>query len=276
VSFFVAETAEILRPLPAARAQWTGGQLRGMATSGVLARAAEQALRDAGASPLLRPARWTVDLLRPAAYEPCQVTAEIIRLGRRLCLVEASLCQQGKLVGRAVGLFLAASAPVDGAVWAPGDRPQPPPRDLRPETDEPRAYYSDSVGWTGSPEPHQNADRKMLWAFPQQLVEGEQPTPFQHAAAVADLVNVVCNWGDAGLGFINADLTLALSRLPAADRQLGLSAQLRTEDDGVSTATATVFDRTGVLGTVTGMALAAPIPVDPRRIGIESAARTGS
>ncbi|MCG3753904.1 acyl-CoA thioesterase domain-containing protein [Amycolatopsis sp. Poz14] len=267
MSFFAAEPDGVLRPLPAARAHWGGGQLRGMATSGALARAAEQALQRSGGSPLLRPARWTVDLLRPAAYEPCEATAEIVRLGRRLCLIEASLRQQGMLVGRATALFLAAGGPVSGKVWAPSAVPEPPPQDLRPETAEPRIYHSTSVGWTSSPEPHQNADRKMLWAFPQQLVRGEQPTPFQNAAAVADLVNVVANWGDAGLEFINADLVLALSRTPGADLQLGLSAELRAEDDGVSTSTATVFDRSGVLGTVTGAALAAPAPVDLRLVG---------
>ncbi|SFW79750.1 acyl-CoA thioesterase domain-containing protein [Amycolatopsis australiensis] len=266
MSFFEAG-GELLHPLPAARAHWGGGgQLRGMVTSGALARAAESAVTRSGGAGLLRPARWTVDLLRPAGFEPCRATAEVVRRGRRLCLVEAALRQREVLVARATGLFLAAGTPVTGNVWAPDDAPPLPPPGLRPSTTEPRVYYSESTGWTSSPEPHQNSGRKMLWAFPQELVRGERPTPFQHAAMVADLVNLVTNWGDAGLEFINADLSLALSRPPAEDLHLGLSTIHRAEDDGVAVATAAVFDRDGAFGTVTGTAIIAAAPVDPRRV----------
>ncbi|WP_063740044.1 acyl-CoA thioesterase domain-containing protein [Amycolatopsis jejuensis] len=260
-SFFEAERhpgGEILHPLPNARSRW-GGQLRGMATSGILARAAERA-----APAELRPVRWTVDLLRPARSRPCVTTTEVIRRGRRLCVAEARLWQDDVLVSKATGLFLAPGGTVTGKTWQPDTTPEPPPPDLHPGTAEPRLYYSDDKGWTNTPAPHQNASRKMLWTYPQELVLGERPTPFQHAATVADLVNVVANWGDAGLEFINADLTLALARTPADDLGLGLATVQRVEDGGLAVATAAVFDRQGPLGTVTGAALAAPAPVDPR------------
>ncbi|WP_409187006.1 thioesterase family protein [Amycolatopsis sp. VS8301801F10] len=267
MAFFTAEPGpdgEILHPLSEARASWGGGaQLRGMATSGALARAAERIV----APGLLRPVRWTVDLLRPAGYVPAAARAEVVRRGRRLCLVEATLWQGDVLVGKASGLFLAGGSPSVGTAWAPERCPAPPPPDVSPATDEPRVFHSDGVGWTGSPDPHQNAARKTLWVFPQEIVRGERPTPFQHAAAVADLVNLVTNWGDAGLEFINADLTLSLGRAPAADLHLGLAAGQRVEHDGVVASTATLFDREGPLGTVSGSALLAAAPVDPRRVG---------
>lgn len=267
MAFFTAEPGpdgELLLPLPEARASWgDGAQLRGMATSGALARAAEQA---AGTG-LLRPARWTVDLLRPAGFVPSVARAEVVRRGRRLCLVEATLWQGETLVGKASGLFLAAGSPATGTVWAPAGGLMAPPPGLRPATDEPRVFHSEGVGWTGTPEPHQNSSRKTLWVFPQEIVRGERPTPFQHAATAADLVNLVTNWGEAGLEFINADLTLTLGRVPADDLELGLTADHRVEHDGVAVTTATVFDRQGPLGTVSGTALLAPAPVDPRQVG---------
>ncbi|SFP80546.1 acyl-CoA thioesterase domain-containing protein [Amycolatopsis rubida] len=267
MAFFTAEPGpdgELLHPLPEARASWGGGaQLRGMATSGALARAAERA---AGPG-LFRPARWTVDLLRPARYAPAATRTEIVRRGRRLCLVEATLWQGETLVGKGSGLFLAAGSPSAGRVWAPDGFPAPPPFDVFPETEEPRVFHSEGVGWTGSPEPHQNASRKTIWVFPQDIVRGERPTPFQHAATAADLVNLVTNWGEAGLEFINADLTLTLGRVPASDLELGLAADHRVEHDGIAVTTATVFDRAGPLGTVSGTALLAAAPVDPRRVG---------
>ncbi|GAA1025017.1 MULTISPECIES: acyl-CoA thioesterase domain-containing protein [Amycolatopsis] len=267
MAFFTAApgpAGELLHPLPEARASWSdGAQLRGMATSGALARAAERA---AGTG-AFRPARWTVDLLRPAAFAPSAVRTEVVRRGRRLCLVEATLWQGETLVGKGSGLFLAAGSPAVGSVWAPAGHPAPPPPDVAPATEEPRVFHSEGVGWTGSPEPHQNASRKTIWVFPQDIVRGERPTPFQHAATAADLVNLVTNWGDAGLEFINADLTLTLGRVPASDLQLGLAADHRVEHDGVAVTTATVFDREGPLGTVSGTALLAAAPVDPRRVG---------
>jgi hypothetical protein len=86
------------------------------------------------------------------------------------------------------------------------------------------------------------------WNLPNAVVDGEAPTAFQHAAMVADLANMVGNWGDAGIQFINADLTLALARLPVGTG-IGLAADHRVEDDGASVATAVMFDRAGPLGS---------------------------
>lgn len=80
------------------------------------------------------------------------------------------------------------------------------------------------------------------------LVAGEKLTPFQHAAIVADTANHICHWGSQCAGYINADVTPTLSRLP-----IGNELRLRADDalaaDGVSIDTATKYDRTGPLGT---------------------------
>lgn len=259
---------EVLRPRVRALSSWgTGGQLRGMAVSGALARAAERAVAALDGAEALRPVRWTLDLLRPAPNADYTTTATIVRRGRRICLVDTALRHGDEIVARGSALFLAGGGAASGTNWSPAPTTHAPPPTLRPATTEPRLYYSDGVGWTGSPEPHQNSGRKMTWHFPTGVVTGEPPTPFQQAAMVADVVNVVSNWGDAGLEFINADVTLAIARLPGHDQELGLAAEFRIEDDGVAVASATMFDRSGTLGTATVSGLPNGSSIDPRRFG---------
>ncbi|NKQ55546.1 thioesterase family protein [Amycolatopsis sp. K13G38] len=262
VPFFVAHRdaeTESLVPLPSANSQWggTGGQLRGMAVSGALARATENAVTAAlSTGQRLRPVRWTVDLYRAAAFGPSATSVHFVRRGRRLCVVDAVLEQGGRDVARSRALFMAPGDSPAGAVWEPEPaRIAPPPRSMCPDTDEPRLYYSDGVGWTGSPDPHATPARKATWHFPAPLVEGESPSPFQLAAMAADVVNVVCNWGAGGLEFINADFTLVLARLPG-EGELGLVADQRAEEDGLAVGSAVVFDRAGTLGTVVASGLA--------------------
>nr|WP_280413037.1 hypothetical protein [Nocardia asiatica] len=86
------------------------------------------------------------------------------------------------------------------------------------------------------------------------LVAGEPLTPFQHAAMVADFTNQVCHWGSRGVGYINADATMTLSR-PPVDCELGLRAADAVPAEGISIGTATLYDRVGALGTCVVTAL---------------------
>jgi Thioesterase-like superfamily len=269
--YFVVQAGSggsVLLPQPSARSQWGGDrpQIRGMATSGALARAVEQAAgRLDGDTTTLRPVRWTLDLLRPAAMQESEIGTTLVRRGRRICLIEAALIQNSKPVAKATALFLAAGGAAHGDVWSPADTLTPPPTDMRPSTAEPRLYFSESAGWTSSPTRHQNADRKQIWHFPVPVIVGEPPTPFQQAPMTADLASLVSNWGAHGLEFINADITLALAR-PPSGLEVGLAAEQRATADGIAVGTATVFDRQGVIGTATVAALAnGASAVDPRR-----------
>lgn len=260
-AYFVAEDA-LLKPQDGARSGWNGGAtLRGSAVSGALAREAERAIGDAGG---LRPVRWTLDLFRPAGFQPSAVSSAVVRQGRRLALVDVEMTQDGVRVARATAQFLRGGAAVHGRTWSRPETVCVPPPDVRPETSEPRVYYSEGAGWTGSPEAHQNAERKRTWHFPLAVVQGEPPSPFQQAAMAADFVNMVANWGDHGIEFINTDVTLTLVRLPEGDG-VGLVAEHREEHDGVSVGMAAVVDRQGVVGFAGVTGLANGQVVDPRR-----------
>jgi hypothetical protein len=260
-----------LRPEQAAASLWGGGaQMRGSAVSGALAREAERVTAEHGAAQLL-PVRWTLDLYRPAAMRECTVSGRVVRAGKRLCLVDVVLRQSDGdrelEVARASALFLARRPTAPGSVWTAPLPVELPPADLQPGTTESRLYFSEGVGWTGSPQPHQNARRKRVWLFGLPVVRGESPSPFQLTAAAGDVANFVANWGADGIAFINADAGVALARLPEGS-EIGVAAELRIEHEGLVSAVTTLFDRQGVFGTSTVSALLSPGgAIDPRQLG---------
>lgn len=252
-------------PQLSAGSGWGSEHMRGMAVSGALARATESAVKELGRQEL-RPVRWTLDLFRPAGMKPSSTSTTVVREGRRLCLVDSVLSQDGEAVARASALYLSPTTSPEGMVWASAYSPQPPPEDY-PAGSAERLYYSDDAGWTPPADAPQNGDRKQIWQFAIPVVEGEPLTAFQMAASVADAANVISNLGSAGLEFINADVTLALARLPEG-LELGLAALDRTEQHGISVGTGLVFDRVGVVGSVTVSAVGnARRAVDLREFG---------
>lgn len=257
---------EVLLPEPLAGSGWGAGSMRGMPISGALARATEQLVHGLGHQGLI-PARFTLDLFRPAFLVPTIVSALIVRQGRRLCLVDATFEQDGRAVARSSTLFLLPSTSPGGSVWQDDPAPRPPRRDLFPDGVERRLYFTEETGWGQVSSVEPTPGRKQSWHFAMPIVAGEVPTPFQMAASVADVTNVVSNWGSDGLEFINADVTLALARAPL-ELEFGVSALARVEAEGVSVGTAQLFDRAGIFGTTTVLAVAnAARAVDPRAVG---------
>ncbi len=242
---------ELLVPQDIARSLWREDQMHGVATSGALARELENAVIAAGRDDL-RPARYTVDLFKAPGMGPCTMASTVVREGSRLMLLEATLSQEDQVVARASGLFLKATENPTGDVWGPADAPTPPPLEVAPVSDEPRVpiFFSDGVGWSQNFAEHQNGGRKQTWQTALAIVVGEKPTPFQGLAGAADSTSMVMNWGSAGVQYINTDITLAISRVPVS-QEIGLSALSWYSHDGISTGTATVFDREGPIGTST-------------------------
>ena len=250
LSFFTRGDGDALVPTELACSLWSDDQMHGVALSGALARALEQAAAQTGRHDL-RPARYTVDLFRAARMQPCRVRTTIVREGRRLCLIDAVLEQGGDPVARASGLFLQPSEPAPGEVWEPDTVFDPPPADLAPVSDQPRVplFSSERLGWTTSFAEHQNGQRKMTWQTGMPVIPEEQPSPFVAAASIADAGSMVTNWGSNGVEQINTDITMTLARTPAS-LEIGLAAVDRVSSEGIAVGTATVFDRQGRLGSV--------------------------
>jgi hypothetical protein len=253
--FFRPAGADVVQPLPHAASNWADGtRMRGMASSALLARAAEQAVARLGRTDL-RPGRWTADLSRPVGMGPTRVEARVRRHGRRICLVDSVLLQNGEERAWARGTFVTGAEPAAGNVWTPEHDFDPPPEGLASGAVDVRQFWSEGVGWTSLAADHGSAGRRAVWQGSFGVVEGEEPTPFQFLAGAADVASVTTQWGDNGVRHINADLSLNLVRAPK-ELSAGFLALDRIEDGGVSVGTTWVRDGSGVLGTCTVTALA--------------------
>ncbi|MBB5917290.1 hypothetical protein BJY24_006202 [Nocardia transvalensis] len=244
-------------PRPVAASQWSSDQIVGPALCGLLARALE---RDQGEDGFV-PARLTVDLFKPARMRPLTVTTTLVRGGKRIRLADAVVLEDGVPAARASVVFLRPSQEPPGAIWKRDRQPVPPPAGLSPRPDGPDAplWHSDgSETWSRRPSDHENATRKRSWLRPVPVIPGEELSPFVLAAMAGEQTSMVTNWSDAGVGFINTDLTLALSRMPIGP-DVGLEADNHLSEDGIAVGAATLFDRHGAFGSalITAVANAA-------------------
>jgi hypothetical protein len=256
--FFTAE-GDFYVPGNLTRGPW-GQTMGGQVVGGLLGWALDR-YGDAD----FRPARLTVDLLRPVLIEPVSVEIAIQREGRRIKLVDAALLQNGRVVTRASALFVRPTEEPDGAVWsAPVTMPPLPagPDELDSETPFFIWSYSHTSGNGSMGNPaidwEQSTEPKFAWTrLLRPMVAGHPLTPFTRAAFAGDVISSLTHWGTAGLRYINADYTVAVSRLPEGE-YIGLAAQNHYGNDGVATGTATLFDSLGPIGTGTALALAQP------------------
>lgn len=261
-AFFTADPdrPQVLHPTELSLSRWAADHLHGVAVSGALAVALEARVAEEGRHDL-RPARYTVDLFRPAKFVPTWTEVDVVRFGPRLALLDARLIQQVDedeiVAARASCLFLKATAGPDGLVWENPDQAAPPPADLIPVVDDPRQrwYRSGDEPWNDDIRSHDDALRKTSWQAAIPIVAGIPATPFVAAAALADATTLVTNRSDAGVQFINCDITLALAR-PLTSVEVGLRGLDWTGADGIAVGIASVFDRQGKVGNTMMTALA--------------------
>lgn len=250
---YFARRGNSYQPRSTARGGW-GAFISGHVVGGLLGWSAEQLVDD----PQFLPARLTVDLPRPCALEPIEIQTREIRSGKRLCLVEAVILQDDKIVAKASGLFLRRGDQPTGKIWSPDIEMPPIPTDVQPDDN---SLFVRTYGWGMS---IQNPDEKWsggggtkyTWLrLNKPLIDDEPLTPFTRAAMAADVTASLVNWSSEGLKFINADYTLTLSRLPTGS-MIGLASQQHSTRDGIATGSATLFDEHGEIGSSLSVSLA--------------------
>jgi hypothetical protein len=132
--------------------------------------------------------------------------------------------------------------------------------DFTPPTGVDGAVYfvgSDDVGWDASGALHQNTSRKRVYHRTIDVISGEVPSAFVRTVVAAEATSLVTNLGTRGIGYINGDLTVALSRLPSGD-YVGVQADSHWCAEGIAHGTATLFDDSGPFGTGMVTAIANP------------------
>lgn len=237
-------------PTNYAQSHWGEDHLNGPAVVGLAARTLE---KRHGAAEFM-PTRLTVDLLRAARGVPTTVDVRVVRDGRRVRSAECDVVQDGRLVARATLVAYRRSAAPPGRLWTAAQTTVE-----LPEPDESARPYvgSDDGGWSRSPVAHQNASRKRFYTNSISIVAGERNSPFVQAATAAEATSLVTNLGSRGIGYINGDLTVALSRLPV-DPWVAVQGDSHWASDGVAVGTATLFDSQGAFGSGMTTAVANP------------------
>ncbi len=208
--------------------------------------------------PELQPARLTVDLFRPAALAPLTVRTEIVRAGRRIKVVDAQAIQNGDAVARASVVLLRRGPAGPTDIWSmPMPIPDPPGAD-HVGAGTPMELVAHGAGSSVDLSAWRHTGPKHIWVNNvTPLVQDQPMTPFTRAAMAGDVVSSLTHFGPAGLSYINADYTLTLSRLPES-ADIGLSALTHFSAAGVATGTATLFDRSGPIGSGIATALLSP------------------
>ena len=239
--------------VPAAEAQgpWSPDMMHGRLLAGLAALAIE---RDHGVAGFV-PARLTVDLFRNPPMEPAEVTTALVRGGGRVRAMDATVRIGGVDVARASALFLRAGEhpPDDGAPLSPA-WDAPPPSGLLQQLDIGSAFDVLQVGGRG----FGTSGPRQLWLRDRrELIGGLPLTPFVRAALVADIASPLANFGEGGLDYINADLTLHLARVPEGE-WVGVETAHRVADAGVSVAFCVMHDERGPIGSSTVCAVRNP------------------
>jgi hypothetical protein len=195
--------------------------------------------------------RLTVELLRPVPLRPLSASVTVTRPGKRVQLLDAHLVADDAEVAAARALRIRVAkldVPDD-----PAGEPIPPPVvGVVPPPGNVTVPYAEAVelrfldgGWD-VPGPVRMWSRLLI-----PVVGGEQPSPLQRTAAAADFGNGVSSVLDFTTHvFINPDLTVSLSRVPAGE-WVGFDVVTRLSPEGFGLAESAIFDVTGTVGRAT-------------------------
>ncbi|MFZ4372897.1 MAG: acyl-CoA thioesterase domain-containing protein [Mycobacterium sp.] len=246
---FIPDGSGAFEPTQFALSRWGEGTLNGPAIVGLAAAVLEGEF----GLPDFMPARLTADLFKAARRVPTVVRTRLVRDGRRIRNTECDILQGEAVVARATMVQYRQSSPPPGEEWV-GQADFTPPAGITGAV-----YFvgSDDVGWDSAGEVHQNISRKRVYHRTIDVVAGEEPSPFVRTVVAAEATSLVTNLGTRGIGYINGDLTVALSRLPVGD-YIGVQADSHWCAEGIANGTATIFDDIGPFGTGMVTAIANP------------------
>jgi len=256
VSLFGME-GDLYLPGEHTRGPWDQSSLHGGAAAALLTRCFERSVDGTD----LTFGRLGFEFLRPIPMAPLEVAIDLVRPGRRVSELHATLASGGETIGRASALLV---RPVgEGVPVAAHDLPRMAPKeDAREAPVEAAADVGPAIGlaagstgfgstgmevrWLGRP---WTAGPAGVWMRERMdLLPGEPMTPLARAAAAADFGNGV----GAELAFdrylfINADLTLHLQRVPRGE-WIGLDARTLISVGGPALAESVLHDETGPIG----------------------------
>jgi hypothetical protein len=208
--------------------------------------------------------RVTFEILRPVPIGPVRVEAEVVRPGRSVQMVEASLSGEGGelMVARAWRLRR-SEVEIPADVVATPDPPPGPDEGSKPEffsTGQDVGYHT-AMEWRSVGGGFLEPGPATVWMrMGCQLVAGEEPTPLQRTLVAADVgngISAVLDW--RRYLFINVDLSVHLERMPEGE-WVCVDAVTLPQPSGVGTAESVLSDERGRIGRAAQALLIAKRP----------------
>jgi Thioesterase-like superfamily len=256
---------DVATPTALTEGPWDATAMHGGPPAGLLARAAERF--DAGDG--VPRSEWfvsrlTIELLRPIPLRPLRIAARLVRPGKRLQLLEASLFAGDSEVARSVAMRVrrqrdfalpevtrVANDAVDAA-RRPDFLDDPSLAPSAPSWRAGMGFFNRGAdvrlgaGPLGVPGPG------LLWTrLRVPLVAGEVDSPLVTTATLADFTNAASAAMPLGYAYPNADLTIARVR-DSVGPWIGLASISRVSADGIGMIGATLYDTAGVIGQTSG------------------------
>ncbi len=240
-------------PSPLTGGPWNPGHQHGGAVSATFARF----LSRLEAPAPMRIARLTTEMFRGVPVAPLRVETRIVRGGRRIQSVEATLfdAERDVAVARATALRIRETAEAP-ELAVPGERdpaigPAPkrvPPLRMRIGV-QPPAFLGACDLIPGSAEAC--GQRSTTWArFRCRIVADEVPTPIERLAALIDFASGVGNIMDyETYSAINPDLSAHILRPPRSE-WIALHGVTRRSADGIGQSEALAYDDEGPVARV--------------------------
>jgi hypothetical protein len=237
------------------RGPWDAGAQHAGPPAGLLGRAVERF----GTRDDVQVVRVSFEILRRVPIAPLEITTTLLRGGRSVEVVGASLSEDGTEVMRATAVRIrTVEAPPDGEAGGMppgvgrggvGEREVP----AGPEHGEPLRFfptgyigYGTAIEWRFVDGAFLEPGPATVWMrMRHPLVADEEPTPLQRVLIAADSgngVSAVLDW--RRWLFINPDLTVYLHRPPVGE-WVCLQARTTVEPAGLGLAESIVFDRGG-------------------------------
>jgi hypothetical protein len=245
LSAFYERDGDTFVPSELTRGPWDPGAQHAGPPSALLGRAVEAEGTLIG--------RITIEVLRPVPLAPLTVASEVVRPGRSVELVAASMTEAGGDAARPVARATAWRLRTDARVAALDSGPPPPGPDAGAE----RPFFptGQDVGYHtamdyrfvdgGFTEP---GPARVWLRMRQPLVAGEPISPLARVLVAADSGNGVSAALDYRRHvFINTELTVHLIREPAGE-WVHLDAVTYVGPHGVGLSETVLYDETGRLG----------------------------
>lgn len=194
----------------------------------------------------------TFEILRSVPIGPVRVQADIVRPGRSVQMVEASLSNdEGELMRARAWRLRTAEIEIPDGVETTPDPPPGPETGSWPEffaTGQDVGYHT-AMEWRSVGGGFLEPGPATVWMRMRcPLVADEEPTPLQRTLVAADVgngISAVLDW--SRYLFINVDLSIHLERMPEGE-WVCVDAVTLPQPSGIGTAESVLSDERGRIG----------------------------